>query len=287
MRPHSNRCGPISLALGLLALTPVAVAQESPSCPPVVASARVEHTTGAVTVVGRDFGAARPAVTLGPARLTVTGHGPTLIVAELPATMRPGTYRLTVSTGASESGIDVAVGAAAPWGSQGRKLKGSPCTEGKECATGYCVDAVCCDGRCSGTCEKCNLYGREGSCEAVPPDTDPDNECPNNASACQAGMCTGRRACKPSASGTVCVPASCNGGVLNRPDTCNAAGACVDAGTQNCSPYACSASTGACLTKCEGNADCRSGFSCVKGKCVARPSAPNVIRPPRPSSPPA
>lgn len=304
MSPHPPRCSPSTFALAFFALTLAAVAQESPpglkaganvtpaaaatSSPPlVITSARVDHPANAVTIVGRNFGATKPTATLGAVQLHITSHGPTLVVAHLPASMMPGTYRLTLSTGETSANTDtiaVTIGADAPGGPQGRKSNGAPCTEGRQCVSGHCADNVCCESRCSGTCEKCNLAGREGFCAAVPSGQDPDNECPNNVSACQAGVCTGTRACKVSAAGAVCAPASCNGKVSNRPDTCNGAGTCVDGGTQNCSPYTCSAATGNCLTRCAGKADCQPGFNCVNGKCLPRPSTPNIPKLPRPPS---
>src|SRR5262249_17496666 len=44
---------------------------------------------------------------------------------------------------------------------------GTPCSRSAECATGLCVDGVCCNSDCTGQCEACNVTGKEGTCIAV------------------------------------------------------------------------------------------------------------------------
>src|SRR5262245_13048497 len=44
---------------------------------------------------------------------------------------------------------------------------GHPCTLGADCASGSCVDDVCCESACDGTCEACDgvlTGGSGGSC---------------------------------------------------------------------------------------------------------------------------
>jgi len=65
---------------------------------------------------------------------------------------------------------------------------GGPCTDANECASGFCVDGVCCDAACDGTCEACNVTGTEGTCTPHDPGTDPDDEC-------MPGVCDGASAC--------------------------------------------------------------------------------------------
>ena len=54
---------------------------------------------------------------------------------------------------------------------------GSNCTMNEECVTSRCADGLCCDRACDGTCEACDLPGREGTCRAIPTGTDPAAEC--------------------------------------------------------------------------------------------------------------
>lgn len=70
---------------------------------------------------------------------------------------------------------------------------GAPCQTGLECASGYCVDSVCCDNICSGTCEGCTAAlkgtGEDGVCGSIAAGTDPHDECPG------VRMCDGNGAC--------------------------------------------------------------------------------------------
>jgi len=67
---------------------------------------------------------------------------------------------------------------------------GQSCTTSEDCATGYCVDNVCCNTPCSGLCEACNLTGSEGTCTYIPYGEDPDNECAGCLTCNGAGGCT-------------------------------------------------------------------------------------------------
>ncbi len=48
-----------------------------------------------------------------------------------------------------------------------KKASGTTCGSGKECASGFCVDGVCCASTCTGQCESCNEAGTEGACVPV------------------------------------------------------------------------------------------------------------------------
>ena len=82
------------------------------------------------------------------------------------------------------------------------------CSEDRECTRGFCADGVCCNARCSGQCEACDLDGAVGVCQQNegPPrsgrpacegaggpcegvcGSDPD-ECDYVPIACSAGSC--------------------------------------------------------------------------------------------------
>ncbi len=49
-----------------------------------------------------------------------------------------------------------------------KKAAGLTCMGANECSSGYCVDGVCCNGACNGTCESCNLSGTAGTCSPKP-----------------------------------------------------------------------------------------------------------------------
>jgi hypothetical protein len=69
------------------------------------------------------------------------------------------------------------------------KSAGSPCGGNMECASSLCVDGVCCNTTCPGTCMACNVAGRLGTCSNVPTNTDPADECAG------ALVCNGSGAC--------------------------------------------------------------------------------------------
>jgi len=57
---------------------------------------------------------------------------------------------------------------------------GAACSPTAVCASGNCVDGVCCEGTCLGTCQACSSArtgASNGLCRPVKPGTDPDNEC--------------------------------------------------------------------------------------------------------------
>ena len=97
---------------------------------------------------------------------------------------------------------------------------GTACTYAGGCTSGYCVDGYCCDTACSGTCNKCNVSGSEGTC------TDVNSECAgtNSACYCSDGSCV---ACAGTDSSCYCSSYACV--------------AC--ASNKKCSDYSCVAKT--------------------------------------------
>jgi hypothetical protein len=105
---------------------------------------------------------------------------------------------------------------------------GDVCTAGEQCQSGACPpqDGVCCDTACTGTCEACltakNGGAGNGVCAAVPANDDPDSECPEDDSLCQAAGCNGSAgspACNIAADTVVCRPGS--GDVCDPEETCS------------------------------------------------------------------
>jgi len=163
--------------------------------------------------------------------------------------------------------------------------QGQTCGTGADCATGSCADGVCCDSSCTGFCRACvstTTGAATGTCADVTTGTDPDNECAAQlpATCGTTGMC-GSGACALHPAGTECAPASCAGGVEQKADTCNGAGACTDNGTVACvAPYVCATTT--CQSCSDGvkngnetDVDCGGGGSCSKcavGKVCTQPT---------------
>ncbi|MEW6431281.1 MAG: hypothetical protein AB1730_07205 [Myxococcota bacterium] len=48
------------------------------------------------------------------------------------------------------------------------KADGAACASSPECASGFCADGVCCNSACTGSCDRCNLAGQEGTCRPAP-----------------------------------------------------------------------------------------------------------------------
>jgi hypothetical protein len=117
--------------------------------------------------------------------------------------------------------------------------KGLACTRGRQCATGACVDGVCCDSGCSGTCDVCSkALGAtvDGTCTILPKTASPVE--------CGAGRCSGTSA----ACATTCTVDG----------DCSATGFCTG---------------GSCVTlrnkgeSSDRTAQCASGLTCADGVC--------------------
>lgn len=48
------------------------------------------------------------------------------------------------------------------------KPSGAACQSSPECGSGFCADGVCCNTACTGSCDRCNLTGQEGTCTPAP-----------------------------------------------------------------------------------------------------------------------
>jgi hypothetical protein len=125
------------------------------------------------------------------------------------------------------------------------KERGVACTTGTECISGNCVDGVCCNAMCDGTCEACvgaKTGADDGVCMPVKANTDPDAEC--EASCTAAGA----------------IPATCAGGVA----------ACTTMPT-SCGYAVCDAQNVACATSCTDNLSCSAtGFCNAAHVCAKR-----------------
>jgi hypothetical protein len=151
------------------------------------------------------------------------------------------------------------------------------CTKDSECATGFCVEGVCCDQRCDQRCHSCALLGSPGKCTQEPVGVDLKNEC-GPANTC-LGTCGPDGACIGAGAGTMCARNKCVGPTQGvGPAYCAGPGAkCpLDAVAPfDCAPYVCEPAFGACRTQCNGSADCANGFVCDLStkSCVAAPPA--------------
>ncbi|MBK9263491.1 MAG: hypothetical protein IPM54_27255 [Polyangiaceae bacterium] len=176
------------------------------------------------------------------------------------------------------------------------QANGTACVSGGQCASSYCIDGVCCENACTGTCMACTEAkkgsGADGICASIGYDRDPDEEC-------YGGGCSGSGACKyynglPCVNGSECLSNYCvDGYCCNNVCTgacaaCSAAkkgsgfnGVCglIAANTDpdnECTNGECTGA-GACNspqqpaadgTPCASAAQCASGF-CTDGVCCS------------------
>jgi len=147
---------------------------------------------------------------------------------------------------------------------------GAKCLMATECLSGFCVDGVCCQTDCTAACSACNLPNTTGSCGPLPAGQDPANECAVEPVAMcgKDGFCDGRGGCQLYASGTSCVPQSCDNGVETVARTCDGKGVCPAGATKTCSPYLCSGTS--CATICTTQGQCVTGYFCNGVQCVVK-----------------
>jgi len=150
---------------------------------------------------------------------------------------------------------------------------GTACTLGNQCASGNCVQNVCCDDACSGACKSClgaHTGGTDGTCGNVTVGSDPKNLCSDQgASSCgTTGVCGASGACALYPANTACGSPVCDGTEL-KDQFCDGSGGCVpESGGDDCAPFTCSG--GACDDPCGGDAECVSGHFCSSGSCVPK-----------------
>lgn len=161
------------------------------------------------------------------------------------------------------------------------RQNGEACSAGQQCYSGHCMDEVCCNTACAGTCQACDLPDDVGICTFVPVGDDPGDECgaQSEASCGRDGSCDGAGGCRLHAAGTICAAAQCDStdeARLILPSLCDGLGNCAAQGDLSCGPYQCDADIGHCFTTCTDLAGCVDGIKCERGECdkVRAPGAP-------------
>lgn len=110
---------------------------------------------------------------------------------------------------------------------------GGACGEDSDCASGHCVDEVCCATTCDGVCSDCNVTGSEGECSS--PESDPACPtvvCPPDTECMTYGAVAGERACSAegecaSSEDCVAVPLQSNTACQDGAGRCDGMGQCV------------------------------------------------------------
>lgn len=187
------------------------------------------------------------------------------------------------------------------------KSPGETCNDGIECASGNCVDGVCCDTACAGACDSCALAGSAGVCTPVPSGSIGTPACAAYVCNGQTGTCpTSCSATADCASTSYCVNGTCqlkqaNGGTCTFAEECASShcvsgfccdrtcgGACescgitgregtcsprpvADPGSPACAaPFACNGDAGTCPTSCATSAECISTSYCSGTACTPK-----------------
>lgn len=184
-------------------------------------------------------------------------------VIALALTLACQSSEFTPRSGSSTGGSAGAAGAdAGGSGGTGVGENGTECTTPGDCKSGFCVDAICCNSACNGTCSSCAQPSTMGSCTPYAKGSDPEKEC--GAGEC-AGACDGATACEFPGVDVPCGSASCTAGSASA-SFCDGAGTCKETAT-DCAPYVCG--DNACKTECATKADCAADNDCNNKICEA------------------
>lgn len=199
----------------------------------------------------------------------------------------------------------------------GDEAPGAPCESGAECASGYCVDGVCCTTECGGDdpddCQSCSVATgatADGTCALLDGTDCEDGEFCNGPETCVNGTCEedDRNACPGPDDDQDCFEscneltrtcteydqdgAACSGGTCQdgtcmlsdgTPCTDDAqcrSGMCtgeVCCRERDCGVYRCGPN-GVCLEACAWNLDCAPGYQCYADRsCGPEISEPIVV----------
>ena len=146
-------------------------------------------------------------------------------------------------------------------GSCGKSANGADCTTNDGCSSGFCVDSVCCNVACAGSCVSCGQTGSKGRCQPLPAgQLDPACQASDRTTCGKDGACNGFGSCALYPENTVCGPSSCAGLSEITPRTCDGHGTCRESGLVNCTPFLCANST--CTNICTTDQDCADGYQC-------------------------
>jgi len=172
---------------------------------------------------------------------------------------------------------------------------GTACTAAKQCSSGACVDGVCCNSACTGSCMSClkaDTGMNDGTCAQIKSGTKSATDCPTDTTTCgRDGTCNGAGACTYKASGTSCGAAMCTGSTLQAAPACDGKGTCAPGASSSCM-YGCQSGTPACATSCPAGqkicnggcisnsaccGGCTGGKQCINGACGCQPKSPSNL----------
>jgi hypothetical protein len=166
-----------------------------------------------------------------------------------------------------------------------KKNNGQACGGNAECTSGNCVDGVCCNSSCGGTCMACNNIGSVGTCSNIIAGGSDGNPMCTGANACDGnGVCKAANA-QACSLGSECASSNCADGVCCDTSCTGTCQACTAAkkgqgASGTCGPIV-SGSTDdnpVCggTNTCDGAGNCRkvngqscsAGSECTSGNCA-------------------
>jgi hypothetical protein len=193
-------------------------------------------------------------------------------VVGLPITCMPSVCADGSCLGSCASDLDCAAPAVCRDGSCGPRGEGQDCTMASQCQSGKCVDGVCCNSDCAGSCQTCALPNARGKCSpAVMGAPDPRGICQDQGeTSCGSnGKCDGKGMCQRYPDGTVCRNAICDpASNTELPAGACQAGACNAPVARSCAPFR-GCNGVACASRCSSDSDCSMGV-CAGGSCGTR-----------------
>ncbi len=138
---------------------------------------------------------------------------------------------------------------------------GEPCgTDRSLCASGFCVDGVCCNNACTGICRSCNSAQTTADVGV----------CGSYDASCGSGSCADSWTCSTGDTVSCGSPGSCNScsGSMFTPGTCDTAdGTCSAGSSAACvGGYTC-ASAITCRSSCSADTECQTGYYCDGSSC--------------------
>src|SRR5580698_608961 len=120
---RNNRVTGCLAILGSIYLCTFGAAPARAATKPVITSVTPELLTSpvSITITGKNFGNTMPAVTLDGATILVESYTSTVVTAELPANLNPGSYQLVLKDTVTDlsGAFDVTIGTVGPQGPAG------------------------------------------------------------------------------------------------------------------------------------------------------------------------
>lgn len=164
-----------------------------------------------------------------------------------------------------------------------KKENGQTCTATSDCLSGFCVDGVCCNAACTGTCVSCSLMGNVGACTNVANGQDDVGTCSGAAESCDGmGACKSTLgvACSNNAEclSNFCVDGFCCNTACS--GTCQACSQLLQGQGSNgtCGPIITGTDPGneCAMGSCNGSSTCKldlgvactQAMDCLSGNCV-------------------